>query len=295
MNRIRNQIVLCLSAGVLGLVWPLAVAVAQDGDKNVRDGLSIYREFLSRLDQGELASVQKGLQEFIERYESRPADEKDAAFLALRKFFYEIEEEQNRVQRLDGIALEKAFVESLARNGFRLWESEGYWYVDEHPKFLHKEFGKRVSEPIRAFLRLRVKELKEGFSDDAALEVSFENLAQRVRTWERYIAGHPDSPLQDEAKYFYQVYLGALLEGSNNTPVFDYVHGSENGADTLRQDVRAIYRRYVQDNPSTESGKTVKDYLALLEKSGFQRSEEVVGFLRAQDDIWSSIPRPDSW
>jgi hypothetical protein len=77
--------------------------------------------------------------------------------------------------------------------------------------------------------------------------------------------------------------------------VFDYARESENGVVTLRQDVRAIYRRYVQDNPSTESGKTIKDYLVLLEKSGFQRSEEVVGFIRAQYDIWYSTPVPDSW
>jgi hypothetical protein len=282
-------------AGLSGLLSAIAIAADSEEDVSVRNNLAVYGEFLSNLNPGDVTSVQKGLQELDVLFNDRPVEEMDAAFLAFRRFYYEVEMEQNEVERFEGDEVDDIFLKALDQNGFRLSSSEGMSYVDEHPKFLHRKFGERVSEPVSTFLRLRVNELKEGIFDDAVLTISFENLADRVRTWERYMAEHPDTSLFDEARYFYQVYLLTLLEGSSNTPIYDYRREQKTGAMTVYRNVQDIYRDFAEDRLSMKSTKIVKEYLALLEKSNFQQSEEADAFLHDLREAWQLPERPGSW
>jgi len=286
---------LYLLTGLSGLLSTMAIATEHDEGVSAQNNLAVYGEFLSDLDRGDVTSIQNGVQRLGELFDSRPVEEMDAAFLAFRGFYYEVEMEQNDFERFDGSELEDSFLKDLDQNGFRLSSSEGMSYVDEHPKFLHRAFGDRVSEPVGVFLRLRVNELEEGIFDDAVLMISFENLAERVRTWERYMEKYPDFVLFDEAKYFYQTYLLTLLEGSSNTPIYDYDHEQKTESVTVYQHVQDIYREFAEGNSSMKSTEIVKEYLALLEKSDFRQSEETTAFLRALSKAWQLPEMPDSW
>lgn len=213
MSRLQVALFMCSMTSLLVPNSSSSVAAEQDADAASQVELTRYKEALSVLDTADLDSVQEGLQLIGARLEGASADDRDAAFLAFREFFYDVEQDQNREERPDGVEFEENFLKTLEKNGFRLVGSEGFWYVDEHPDFLHKKFGELVSEPIGELLRIRVEEIDEGTFDDAALVVSFKNIADRVRTWDRYLSKYPDSPLLDEAKYFYRLYLHTLLEG----------------------------------------------------------------------------------
>lgn len=298
MPTVRLFAVLLSLAALSASVPSITVAAEQKAGEDPQAEATAYRESLSALDPSDLGSVQEALRQFRDRFDNQPVKERDAAFLAFRVFYYGVEDKQSRLlwgRESEEIENDDALKASLGESGFRLVTTEGDWYVRERPDFLYEEFSERVSEALRVFLQLRMRELREGLGGDATLNISFEDLGDRVLAWERYLAQYPDSPLRDEANFFYPSYWYLLLTGTDNTPVHDQERENGEIVRRLRPHIRKVYREYAEKNAGTKTGMILKEYYSLLEKNDFQWSDEIRAFLKDSDKpLWVS-PQPASW
>jgi hypothetical protein len=286
------------AASLLLTVSPAAIAGQNEGFER-KERLSAFREILSGLDRAKLSSVIKATEVFEERFDPRPVDERVGAFLIFRAFYYDLLEEQTRLVRKrhwEDVDNDTDYPVSLRKHGLRLQATEGVYYVGERPNFLIREFGEKVSEAVQAFLRLRSKELADGFSDDGALVISFENVAGRVRSWENYLASYSASPLSEEAMYFYRAYLHTLLGGLDNSPTLKYV-GKQHGESVYQVpfQIRKLYREYAKKNSRSESGSAVGEFLSLLEEAQFERSVKINRFLKESYQSLVAVSKVPSW
>ena len=168
----------------------------------------------------------------------------------------------------------KEFNKSLDRCGLYLLRMEGVYYVDEKYDYLYKIFNGRVSPAMTEYLKIRKKELKEGFSNDAELVISFNQLYQRVLTWESFTSRYPDFVISDETQDLYTTYMSTLITGMDNSPTFDYDTG------ILFPELNKLYQKIIVRQDSLKSTKTIKDYYELLKMSDFKTPADMESFLK---------------
>jgi hypothetical protein len=162
----------------------------------------------------------------------------------------------------------------LQRHGFNLNSTEGNKFVDEDIDYLARTFARWLTPAMRDYLSLRAADYKVKFSEDAALLLSWDSLADRLANWDALLARYPDFAGRSAAKYWRQVYLETYLTGMDNSRTF-----TDEG--TLDPDVQRSYRRFLQEHPGTASAGVVRGYLAALQVSGYHSDSTVDAFLRA--------------
>jgi len=165
------------------------------------------------------------------------------------------------------------FEQCLDICGMCLSSTEGAYYAGEKPDYLFSLFSGRGSAALDEYLKLTNKELKEGYVDDAALLISFDNLYKRVLAWEDFINNYPKSFLITEAQGYYNSYLGTLLSGLDNSRVFD----SE--TNKLIPELQALYEQIVSKNDSRKSSKTIAEFYALVKSNNFSMPATLNQFL----------------
>ena len=148
-----------------------------------------------------------------------------------------------------------------------------YWDVGEctaivRPKadYYLELFGTAVSPDTRRFLEIEARQDKELAASDAALAISWQELAERVMEWEDFLQRHPGSRLSRKAFDEYLFYQNMLLFGLDNTPTYsddgtrllsaaDDVANGGNG--TYGRDYQAARQKIVKQRPDGDTAKLV--------------------------------------
>ena len=178
----------------------------------------------------------------------------------------------------DTINTEKLeFNKSLDICGLTLLNSEGSYYVDARYDYEYDLFHDRVSPALTEFLKIRKKELKEGFSEDAGMLISFNQLYDRVVIWEDFMTKYPDFFQIKDARFYYSTYLSTLLSGMDNSLPCD----TETGI--LLPEVKKLYLKISLLNDSRKSTNVVKDYVDLLKTTDFKMPDSLDQFLQKYD------------
>ncbi|MGI8893170.1 MAG: hypothetical protein ACR2GN_06885 [Bacteroidia bacterium] len=210
---------------------------------------------------------------------------RDSAFILYRQFFYEIMMQQNEIlsenelvaralaENKQDVEEVEYFRKKIMDNGMIFLQSEGFFYIDEDHNYLHKAFSSYVSDPVKKLLEIRKEEMKKGFSEDAALLISFQELGERVRNWEILLEENPDLKLQQEAKGYYNLYLSTFLTGLDNSSVFDL------RTNKIMPEAKEAYEEYINKHSNTKSGRTVSKYYSLLESNNFNKPGNLQEFL----------------
>ena len=180
------------------------------------------------------------------------------------------------------------FKSSLDRCGLTLLRSEGMYYVDEKDDYLYNLFKGRVSRAMTEYLKIRKKELKEGFSNDAELIISFNQLYHRVLTWESFNARYPDFVNREATQNYYATYMSTLITGMDNSPTFDYDTGK------LFPELNKLYRKILSRTDSLNSTGTIKEYYELLKNSGFKMPADMDTFLKRHELFSMKGVQPDT-
>jgi len=161
--------------------------------------------------------------------------------------------------------------------GLELLTTEGAYYLDSKYDYIYKLFKGKVSDDLDAFLKLRSVEIKEGYSEDAGLLISFESLFNRVQNWEDFMGKYPKSFVFIEAKSLYTSYLSTFITGMDNSRTFDYE------SQKLLPEVKALYEKIIAQNGSRKCQKIVSEYYDLLKANDFKELEKVDDFLKSKD------------
>lgn len=254
---------------------------------NVTADFNEFKIFAQRLDKYDFYTISTTadyLKEFLPKAEEAY---QDSAYLHFLYIFYRVANNQTdslylkfpqtmeKLEQNESDSETAAFELFLKSFGIGLFMTEGTFYLDVKPDYFVSIFNGKVSKGLDAYLNLRAQELKEGFSEDAGLLVSFEQLYERVQKWETFINEYPNSIMIDDAKSYFETYLETLLTGMDNSRVFD---DSENPK--LLPEIKSLYEAIIGSNANRKSTEIIKGYYIILTQNDFRYSAELDSYLK---------------
>jgi len=143
--------------------------------------------------------------------------------------------------------------ERLNKAGLQFWElGEGYVEIITVHDFYLNIFKNYVSPDYKEYLEITAHEDIDLYSADAGLAVSFEEVGNRVLSWEKFIEKYPDSNLIEKAKELYRGYQLDYLFGLDNTPTREYTDK------TIYPENIAEFNRFMATYPDSPTTKLVK-------------------------------------
>ena len=173
----------------------------------------------------------------------------------------------------------REFKKCLDLCGLSLLNSEGSYYVDEKDDYYFDLFKGKVSPILTEYLKIRNKEIKQGYSEDADLLIGFDDLYDRVVTWEDFITQNPGFFLIKDAEFNYTSYLSTLITGTDNSETFD----SE--TQNLYPGIKRLYEKIISHKDGKKSTKVISDYYELLKRNDFKQPDNFDMFLKANNLI----------
>ncbi|MCB2196476.1 MAG: hypothetical protein KQH79_11500 [Bacteroidetes bacterium] len=254
-------------------------------EKKVQTNLDEYISLIDSLNVYDISSI-KVLKNYVINNLFETDELADSAYYLFLEFFYAsannltdsletkypnlvkklyVQEEDSEVREFLGL---------LDDCGLDLFSTEGYFYVDVQPEFFNETFKDNSSPSLKTFLKLRDNELKNAFSEDAMLLISFNELADRIYNWEKYLKDYPETKLKNEANYFFEIYLETFLTGMDNTRLFD----SESRI--LLPEVKQSYESYIKNHADTKSGKIIQEYYEILKGNQFKYTGRIDDILK---------------
>lgn len=157
----------------------------------------------------------------------------------------------------------KQLVATKLAGGYKMVSVEGMIYpiVDYE---LQKTFMKKLSDDLNVYIAIQAEESKQPTARDAALVISWDELADRALATENYLTKYPDTPERASVMQLYtNSYLTMYILGLNNTPVFDF------DSFKLLDEVKESYEKTVREHPDSVTGKLISSYLEILETTGW--------------------------
>ena len=253
---------------------------------NIKGDLESFKTYLKGLDSSKISTIPLAL-DYIKTCIPADLPSKDSVYKEFTYEFYNVANGftdlfESKFPKLVSDLNEnkntpeiEAFNENLKAAGLDLCMSEGMYYFDVTYDFFYNNFKDRVSPDLAEYLNIRKDELKQGFSEDAGMLISFEELYQRVKRWENFLGTYPSSSLLGDANYFYQTYIETLLTGMDNSRTFDY----ENN--TLIPEVKSIYEKAMIEDTTSNSYKIISAYYNFLSNHNFTYNDSINIFLES--------------
>jgi hypothetical protein len=216
----------------------------------------------------------KAVLELIDVQQTRLKDYEDKMFsneinIPLNRYKYD-DLVQLRDIKEDSI---KNLLQDAFSNGYKLASSEGMYYLEiDYGKMLN-DFGGYTSNETAGYLEIMADEYNKHTAEDAAIVISLDELAGRIVKTEKYIDSYPGFAKIQQVKQFHNNYLKAYLLGLNNTPLFDYQ--TKKAKDKFLNS----YENTIASQKATKLASILEEYLVLLKKSDYTRSEEIMNFV----------------
>jgi len=245
------------------------IAENHQGIANIKGDYHTYKLYLDSLENNNISSIAFAY-DYITTCLPEDSKFQDSIFLLFEDKFYsvanmltdsfETKYEQLVEQLNDNRKTPEleAFQDNIKFCGIDIFSSEGMYYFDVANDYFYNNFKNRVSAGLKDFLNIRKEEMKQGFSEDAGLLISFEDVHKRVVKWENFIMKYPDNIYTDRAKYFYETYLETLLTGMDNSRTFEY--NSESELEYLSPEVKSLFEKIIRENSKSNSSKIISNY-----------------------------------
>lgn len=167
----------------------------------------------------------------------------------------------------------KTTLQDAYNGGLKLSTSEGMYYLEVDYSSLKAVFAGNTSEEISSYLDIMAEESNKHFAEDAALLISYDQLAERVARNESFIKNYGSSKFADKVKELHKYYLSAYLLGLNNTPAFSMKDN------ILEKDVLDSYKASIAKYPGTSLSGILSEYMKLLEKDNYKRTQAILDYV----------------
>ena len=120
------------------------------------------------------------------------------------------------------------------------------------------KYNKYLTDEMKGYIDIKAKESNEPSMMDAALVISWDELANRMLGVEKYLVKYPEGIKEEELTRLYGNYLVVYLSGTDNSPIYNYE------TKKIFDDVLNSYKKLVATNKGTITGDTVKKYIELI-------------------------------
>ncbi len=168
----------------------------------------------------------------------------------------------------------KDLLAEIYGGGFRLIGLEGSYYPFIDYEFL-KKYNQYLPEEFINYHDVMAAESNEISSRDAALVISWDELAERTINSEVYLIDYPEDTIRKvNVADLYMIYLRSYLFGQSNTPNRDVYNTNQ-----VYDEVLESYRKTAQQYPETQTGQIIVDYLKLLEENDFVVSDDMLDLI----------------
>ena len=133
----------------------------------------------------------------------------------------------------------------LNKYDLELWDiGEGIVTIRELPHLYYDLFKDYVTDDYKEYLKIWAKDNEELYQADAGLMISFEELGERIITWENFLNKFPNSTLKQRVNDLLNSYREDYILGMDNTPTID--GGYDNIPITIDEDVKKEYDRFIK-------------------------------------------------
>ncbi|MFI5142243.1 MAG: hypothetical protein ACHQII_07800 [Bacteroidia bacterium] len=268
----------------------VAKLVAQNHEKikDTKGDFASFKTYVDKLPNDSLVSIAYAL-DYLNNCNLTNDSTKNSAYMVFRAHFYVAMNELSTVLDtkykflLDVLAKDSTttelayFKNNLAACGVGIFSTEGNFYVDELPYYFYDTFKDRVPAETKEYLAIHADELKKGFSEDAGLLISFDELYNRIKKWEAFMAKYPNSTYTKELKLTNALYIETLLTGMDNSRLFNF------DSNTLLPEIKTLYEKIMKDDPASATTKIVTSYYNILARHDFNQNDSLDIFLKAND------------
>ncbi len=220
---------------------------------------------LSKLDPANLDSISKSILIYKKMFNNKQNQkEQDRVYKNWIKFHNNVMENISK-----DLGYEIKDVNKYRKYGFLIYYTEGTPYLSTDLNFYLKEFSNFLSKSIVDFLRIRAKEKKEGFSDDAMLVIAWDAIRKRIIIWEKYINDYPNSYYNSWINKLIKHYFEVYLSGIDNSPLYEQTKYYQKSNLKLSKSIKESYEAFIKKNKKSRYYSIVKNYYNLLKKNNF--------------------------
>ena len=157
------------------------------------------------------------------------------------------------------------YYEKIRNAGLMLFKCEGGLTLKIDYGQLIERFGRFIPESMVQFYELEKNIAEKPATVNASLVISWQELLERAFIAEQIIAAHPDDHvINEDIRWLYKNYLGIILMGTTNTPIFDYV------SKDFSQEALAAYRDFMKKEPGAVLSWVLGKYIEYLQGIGFR-------------------------
>ena len=172
----------------------------------------------------------------------------------LEKIYYGSEEEQ---------FTEKDWNDAnkiLNKYDLEIWDiGEGMVIIRELPHLYYDIFKNYVTDDYKEYLKIWAKDDEVLYQADAGLLISFEEIGERIITWENFLNKYPNSKLKSKVIASLNSYREDYLLGMDNTPTRD--GGYDNIPITIYEEAKKEYDRFIKKYPNSPTVELIKYFL----------------------------------
>lgn len=212
----------------------------------------------------------------------------DAAFVVLEQFFRRLEREgafytltekvnwsdqdMNAIYEGSFDPGSKHATRSLAANGFRIVTAEGAVFPIVDCRKFQTFFAGKTTPGMAAYINQRTEEQNKPMFDDGGVIIPLEKVADQAVFWEKFNRDNPWFPLREETQHSETWMRLVLLNGSDNTPAFNYE------TDEIDEEFKNVWAYIQQKYPGTELAKAVKQMADLCAAENWKRTQKVEAY-----------------
>ena len=148
----------------------------------------------------------------------------------------------------------------LNKYDLELWDiGEGMVTIRELPNLYYDMFKDYVTDDYKEYLKIWAKDSEKLYQADAGLLVSFEEIGERIVTWESFLNQYPDTKLNIKVTALLNSYREDYLLGMDNTPTLD--GGYDNIPITVDEVAKKEYDRFMKKYPNSPTVELIKYFL----------------------------------
>ena len=145
----------------------------------------------------------------------------------------------------------------LNKYDLELWDiGEGIVTIRELPNLYYDIFKDYVTNDYKEYLKIWAKDNEVLYQADAGLLISFEEIGERIITWENFLNKYPDSKLNIKVTALLNSYREDYLLGMDNTPTLD--GGYDNIPVTVDEVAKKEYDRFMKKYPNSPTVELIK-------------------------------------
>lgn len=245
--------------------------------------LTEFRLFVQQLDSSNINSVQLAVEKFKTTFYGQQTSLCDSGFVVFQQMMDTISTYQNIKLQTDTTEYEIYFETNqfpskvlkyknlLANNGFKLSNSGGMVFVEQDRSYPISLLSSMLSEPMKLYLAEIETENREGFSENAAIIISWKQHVDRIIWYENFINANPSFVFLENCKNYKKAYFSYLLTGFENTKLF-----IDDKQTVLNPYFNSAYSYLLQAFPNSEAAQLTTPYIETIQQNSTAARRELL-------------------